>query len=78
MTKNLDDRAVDEAARYLATTRGSQHSPLTPDKEKKLRRKIDSWMIPLVRACREAEQHVRDQTSDLARTSSYSLPLSER
>lgn len=48
--KTLDENVVDEAAKYLANTRDSQYPPLTPDREKKLRKKIDSWMIPLVRA----------------------------
>lgn len=47
--KTLDENVVDEAAKYLASTRDGQYAPLTPEMEKKLRKKIDSWMIPLVR-----------------------------
>lgn len=44
--KASNDMVVDDAAKYLANA--SQFAPLTPEKEKKLRQKIDSWMIPLV------------------------------
>lgn len=47
--KGLDDDVVDDAAKYLANTAVSRFPPLTPEGEKKLRRKIDAWMIPLVR-----------------------------
>lgn len=42
-----NDTAVDDAAKYLATA--SQFASLTPEREKKLRQKINLWMIPLVR-----------------------------
>lgn len=45
--RSLGDNTIDEAAKYLAKER--QYPPLTPEREEKLRRKIDSWMIPLVR-----------------------------
>lgn len=48
--KTLDNNVVDDAAKYLANTRDSQYPPMTPEREKKLKKKIDSWMIPLVRA----------------------------
>lgn len=44
--KSLVDNNIDEAAKYLAGER--QYPPLTPEKEKRLRKKIDAWMIPLV------------------------------
>lgn len=44
--KHVDDRALDEAARYLATT--EEYGPMTPEMEKKIVKKIDAWMIPLV------------------------------
>lgn len=49
--KTPDDNNLDEAAKYLANANAAQYAPLTPDREKKLRKKIDSWMIPLVRTC---------------------------
>lgn len=51
-SKRPDDANLDEAAKYLAKANAAQYAALTPDREKKLRKKIDSWMIPLVRACR--------------------------
>ncbi|ROW03690.1 hypothetical protein VMCG_05357 [Cytospora schulzeri] len=44
--KALNDTVVDDAAKYLANA--SQFVSLTPEREKKLRQKIDSWMIPLL------------------------------
>lgn len=44
----LPEEATDDAAKYLADTRAEQFQPLTPEREKQLRKKIDSWMIPLV------------------------------
>ena len=38
---------LDEAATYLAGH--EEFGPLTPEKEKALVRKIDAWMLPLVR-----------------------------
>lgn len=52
--KALNDRVVDDAARYLASA--THFGPLTPEREKKLRKKIDAWMIPLVRLPRGALQ----------------------
>jgi hypothetical protein len=45
----LAEEAIDDAAKYLTDTRAEQFRPLTPEREKRLRKKIDSWMIPLVR-----------------------------
>lgn len=45
-TKTVDDRALDEAAKYLADH--EEFGPMTPEQEKKIVKKIDSWMIPLV------------------------------
>lgn len=39
--------ADDPAAQFLATV--GPFPPMTPEQEKKLVRKIDRWMIPLVR-----------------------------
>lgn len=44
----LPEEATDDAARYLSDTRAELFQPLTPEREKRLRKKIDSWMIPLV------------------------------
>lgn len=44
----LPEEATDDAAKYLTDTRAEQFQPLTPEREKRLRKKIDSWMIPLV------------------------------
>jgi hypothetical protein len=46
MLKSVDDGALDEAAMYLANT--DNFGPMTPEKEKAIVKKIDSWMIPLV------------------------------
>ncbi|KAL1875476.1 hypothetical protein Daus18300_003215 [Diaporthe australafricana] len=40
--------AIDDAAKYLTDTRAEQFRPLTPEREKRLRKKIDSWIIPLL------------------------------
>lgn len=45
-TETVDDSALDEAARYLANH--EEFSPMTPEQEKVIVKKIDSWMIPLV------------------------------
>jgi hypothetical protein len=47
--KNVDDKNLDEAARYLVNT--EEYGPMTPEKEKKIVKKIDAWMIPIVSAC---------------------------
>lgn len=47
VSKSLDDRVLDEAAKYLATA--NDYGPMTPEQEKKIVKKIDAWMIPLVR-----------------------------
>lgn len=44
----IPDDTTDDAAKYLTDTRPEQFQPLTPEREKRLRKKIDSWMIPLV------------------------------
>ncbi|KAI7773486.1 uncharacterized protein LA080_010562 [Diaporthe eres] len=44
----LPEEATDDAAKYLSDTRAEQFQPLTPEREKRLRKKIDSWMIPLL------------------------------
>ncbi|KAK7710882.1 hypothetical protein SLS63_012845 [Diaporthe eres] len=44
----LPAEATDDAAKYLTDTRAEQFQPLTPEREKRLRKKIDSWMIPLL------------------------------
>lgn len=44
----IPEEAADDAAKYLSDTRAQQFQPLTPEREKRLRKKIDSWMIPLV------------------------------
>lgn len=45
--KHSDSNTLDEAATYLAGER--PYAPLTAARERQLRKKIDSWMIPLVR-----------------------------
>lgn len=45
----IPEEATDDAAKYLTDIRAEQFQPLTPEREKRLRKKIDSWMIPLVR-----------------------------
>ena len=42
-----EDRALDEAAKYLANHEA--FGPMTPDQEKRIVKLIDRWMIPLVR-----------------------------
>lgn len=44
----VDDRALDEAAKYLANH--EEYGPMTPEQERKIVKKIDAWMIPLVSA----------------------------
>ncbi|KAK6220715.1 hypothetical protein LQW54_001906 [Pestalotiopsis sp. IQ-011] len=44
--KGVNDENLDEAARYLATT--EEYGPMTPEKEKKIVKKIDAWMIPIL------------------------------
>ncbi|KAF3768148.1 hypothetical protein M406DRAFT_70242 [Cryphonectria parasitica EP155] len=46
--RQLHEDNVDEAAKYLAVAHAEQYAPLTPEREKRLRKKIDSWMIPLL------------------------------
>ncbi|KAH9888205.1 major facilitator superfamily domain-containing protein [Xylariomycetidae sp. FL2044] len=47
VTKTVADEGVlDDAARYLANT--DEYPPMTPEMEKKIVRKIDAWMIPLL------------------------------
>ncbi|KAI1765290.1 MFS general substrate transporter [Hypoxylon sp. FL1150] len=48
-TKTVDDRALDEAAKYLANH--EEFGPMTPEQEKKIVKKVDSWMIPLLVFC---------------------------
>lgn len=40
-------RELDDAAKYLAGH--DEFGPLTPEMEKKLVKKIDAWILPLVR-----------------------------
>lgn len=42
----INDRTLDEAAKYLANH--EDFGPMTPEQEKKIVKKIDSWMIPLL------------------------------
>ena len=44
--KLAQTREADQAARFLATV--GPFPPMSPEQEKKLVRKIDRWMIPLV------------------------------
>ncbi|KAK8096614.1 allantoate permease [Apiospora kogelbergensis] len=44
--KTVDDRALDEAARYIATH--DEFGPMTPEKEKEIVRKIDLCVVPLL------------------------------
>lgn len=39
-------RDMDEAAKWLASA--ESYPPMTPEQEKRLKKKIDGWMIPLV------------------------------
>jgi hypothetical protein len=55
--KSLNDSELDEAARYLAN--GAEYPPMTPEMEKRIVKKIDSWMIPLVSTLRREEGTVR-------------------
>ncbi|KAI2625981.1 MFS general substrate transporter [Hypomontagnella submonticulosa] len=48
-TKSVDERNLDEAAKYLADH--EEFGPMTPEQEKKIVKKIDSWMIPLLVFC---------------------------
>ncbi|KAI1657594.1 MFS general substrate transporter [Daldinia decipiens] len=48
-TKTVDDRALDEAAKYLANH--EEFGLMTPEQEKKIVKKIDAWMIPLLLFC---------------------------
>lgn len=58
--KTTDDRALDEAAKYLAHTEG--YGPMTPEKEKQIVKKIDAWMIPMVRADTSSEDRAPELT----------------
>lgn len=44
--KMANDSTLDEAAVYLANH--EEFGPMTPEQEKVIVKKIDSWMIPLV------------------------------
>lgn len=46
-TKGLDENTLDDAARYLANA-AEDYGPMTPEMEKRIVKKIDSWIIPLV------------------------------
>jgi len=46
-SKHMDERQLDDAAQYLAGH--DEFGPLTPEKEKAIVRKIDAWMLPLVK-----------------------------
>ncbi|KAI1077447.1 MFS general substrate transporter [Whalleya microplaca] len=48
-TKTLNDGALDEAAKYLANH--EEFGPMTKEQERKIVKKIDSWMIPLLVFC---------------------------
>lgn len=61
--KGVNDENLDEAARYLATT--EEYGPMTPEKEKKIVKKIDAWMIPIVSNC-ETLRDVFDRRTDLS------------
>lgn len=61
--KGVNDENLDEAARYLATT--EEYGPMTPEKEKKIVKKIDAWMIPIV-SNRRTMRVVFDQQTDLS------------
>lgn len=45
-SKSMDTKELDEAANFVAEHEES--GSLTPEEEKRLVRKIDAWMIPLV------------------------------
>ncbi|KAI9728023.1 MAG: hypothetical protein M1834_007837 [Cirrosporium novae-zelandiae] len=47
ISKEFDNHVVDQAAQFLADT-DETYAPLTPEQEKKLKRKIDRWMIPML------------------------------
>lgn len=75
--KTPEDDNLDEAAKYLANASAGQYAPLTADREKMLRKKIDSWMIPLVRAYSH-EYICKDKVLlTLTRNSFCLLPRSE-
>ncbi|POS68964.1 major facilitator superfamily transporter [Diaporthe helianthi] len=42
----LAEESIGDAAKYLTDTRAEDFRPLTPEREKRLRRKIDCWVIP--------------------------------
>lgn len=46
VTKPTDDVVLDDAAKYLANS--EEYPRMTPEQEKKIVKKIDAWMIPLV------------------------------
>lgn len=46
ITKAPQDGTLDEAAEFLANA--NNYPPMTPEMEKKIVKKIDAWMIPLV------------------------------
>lgn len=45
--KQAQSKEVDQAAKFLASV--GPFPPMTPEQEKVIVRKIDRWMIPLVR-----------------------------
>jgi hypothetical protein len=46
-TEGRDEKVLDETARYLANA-AEEYGPMTPEMEKRIVKKIDSWIIPLV------------------------------
>ncbi|KAI1636246.1 major facilitator superfamily domain-containing protein [Biscogniauxia mediterranea] len=46
LTKPTDDVVLDDAAKYLANS--EQYAPMTPEQERRIVKKIDAWMIPLL------------------------------
>ena len=45
-SKTVNEVQLDEAAKYLVNA--ENYGPLTPEAEKKLVRKLDRWMLPMV------------------------------
>lgn len=52
--KSPRDGVLDEAATFLANA--DAFPPMTPEMEKKIVKKIDAWMIPLVRGLKVSIQ----------------------
>ncbi|KAI1495433.1 major facilitator superfamily domain-containing protein [Biscogniauxia marginata] len=46
VTKSEDDVVLDDAVKYLA--KSDEYPPMTPEQEKRIVKKIDAWMIPLL------------------------------